>query len=160
MSNGQVVLFSRNQDDEQCVALYIHSEYHLAELVAKMINHAKPRWGDYGYDTRMAIALVLSQSAWGVLGELGTGIFTSSVQNVVNHWILSSGWTPQIVWDERKIVVHPEKMGGNPIEYTFENWINQFGENYDDYFVWHKYDSECGCVRCDEILRHDMLSSD
>lgn len=142
MSNPQVIMFSRHSGDAVTVGMYIHSEYQLAQQVKAMLEHARPRWGDHGYDTRMAIAFVLNQSPWGVLGQLGTGIMALSPKEVVEGWHSSCGWFPEIIWNERMVIVRHVKQDRNgPMlqhveasrqTFTFDEWLKLVDENTND----------------------------
>jgi hypothetical protein len=64
--------FVFKQSEDMAVCLYSHwDEDHMHELLAAALNHARPRWSDPSYATRMAISYIIKES---ILDETGYGI--------------------------------------------------------------------------------------
>jgi len=64
--------FVFKQSEDMAVCLYSHwDEDHMHELLAAALNHARPRWSDHSYATRMAISYIIKES---ILDETGYGI--------------------------------------------------------------------------------------
>jgi hypothetical protein len=65
--------FVFKQSEDMAVCLYSHwDEGHMHELLAAALNHARPRWSDHSYATRMAISYIIKES---ILDETGYGIY-------------------------------------------------------------------------------------
>jgi len=158
MGTPAVILFARRSGDPHMVGMYVHHGAHIARLAKQAVEHARPRWGDSGYDTRMAIAYVIMKLShgtgmYGPLGQLGSGIFSCTLEEGV-EWHTDNNWIIQICWDERKILIQHSREGCVG-EYTFEEWFNLVGENTLDYDVYHSYDTECECDKCSQTLKED-----
>lgn len=70
---GARCTFVFKTDENHAVALYSHwGEDSLYEDLAAALNHARPRWSDPSYGTRMAISYLMQDS---ILDETGFGIY-------------------------------------------------------------------------------------
>jgi hypothetical protein len=64
--------FVFKQSEDMAVVLYSHwDEDNMYELLAAALDHARPRWSDHSYATRMAISYIIKDS---ILDETGYGI--------------------------------------------------------------------------------------
>ena len=69
----------KDAEDEASVVLYSHwGETEWQRDLAMALQHAKPRWSDVAYFTRMVIGYLTQDD---VLGELGFGIYAISGPN-------------------------------------------------------------------------------
>jgi hypothetical protein len=69
----------KDVEDEAHVVLYSHwGETEWQQDLAMALQHAKPRWSDYSYFTRMIISYLIKDS---VLDQLGFGIYAITGNN-------------------------------------------------------------------------------
>jgi hypothetical protein len=69
----------KDVEDEAHVVLYSHwGETEWQRDIAMALQHAKPRWSDYSYFTRMIISYLMQDS---VLEETGFGIYAVNGPN-------------------------------------------------------------------------------
>lgn len=97
----------KDVEDEAHVVLYSHwgeTEWH--RDIAMALQHAKPRWSDYSYFTRMIISYLMQDS---VLEETGFGIYaitgtnfdlgeTTVVIDIAKETISQVGTTAVVDW--------------------------------------------------------------
>lgn len=70
---GARCTFVFKTDEDHAVALYSHwGEDSLYSDLAAALNHARPRWQDPSYGTRMAISYLIQHN---ILDETGFGIY-------------------------------------------------------------------------------------
>jgi hypothetical protein len=75
---GARINFVFKDGTDSSVVLYSHWGQHEWEVdIAKALEHAKPRWSDSSYGTRMIISYLMQHS---ILDETGFGIY--SINNV------------------------------------------------------------------------------
>lgn len=76
---GARINYIFNDGTPHAVALYSHwGETDWQESIASAIRHARPRWNDTSYATRMIISYLMQDQ---ILDETGFGIFAISPEN-------------------------------------------------------------------------------
>ena len=97
----------KDAEDEASVVLYSHwGETEWQRDLAMALQHAKPRWNDVAYFTRMVIGYLTQDD---VLGELGFGIYaitgtnfelgeTTVVIDIEKETVYEAGKDLQVDW--------------------------------------------------------------
>jgi hypothetical protein len=67
----------------------------MMETLAEALLHAKPRWGDSGYGTRMAVNFIIEE-AGATLGALGFGLYVNTIADN-EHSVPVVDWDTQTV---------------------------------------------------------------
>lgn len=98
----------KDVEDEASVVLYSHwGETEWQRDLAMALQHAKPRWSDVAYFTRMVISYLMQDS---ILEETGFGIYaitgsnfelgeTTIVIDVAKETVYEAGKDLQVGWD-------------------------------------------------------------
>jgi hypothetical protein len=106
----------KDVEDEAHVVLYSHwGETEWQRDLAMALQHAKPRWSDYAYFTRMMISYLIQDS---VLEETGFGIYaitgtnfdlgeTTVVIDIAKETINHVGSTVVVDWDKFMVAYLP-----------------------------------------------------
>lgn len=106
----------KDVEDEASVVLYSHwGETEWQRDLAMALQHAKPRWSDASYFTRMMISYLIQDS---VLDETGFGIYavqgtnfdlgeTTVVIDISKETITHVGSTVQVDWNKFMVAYLP-----------------------------------------------------
>jgi hypothetical protein len=109
----------KDVEDEAHVVLYSHwGETEWQRDIAMALQHAKPRWSDYSYFTRMMISYLMQDS---VLEETGFGIYaitgtnfdlgeTTVVIDIAKETINQVGSTAVVDWNKFIAAYAPESV--------------------------------------------------
>ena len=78
--------------------VYAHSGgYAMLNTLAQAIDHARPRWSDDGYATRMCVSAIVGD-AW--RGELGYGLYIDQTGDNEHS-------VPVVNWDTQTVSLYP-----------------------------------------------------
>ena len=128
---GDRANFAFVQDNGDTIVLYGHwSGYKMLENLAEAVFKARPRWGDTGYATRIAISQLIGDG-WDM--ETGFGLYVNEIADN-EHKI------PVVNFKDRTFSLHPEdhhanmanKVRGMSNEPIFTMDLSAFVEKYSD----------------------------
>lgn len=110
----------KDSNEHPSVVLYSHwGETEWQRDLAMALQHAKPRWNDSSYGTRMIISYLINSS---ILDETGFGIYAVSGPNYdlgertviidfINKTIYEAGSDIQVAWDSFLKAYLPTRSG-------------------------------------------------
>jgi hypothetical protein len=114
---GDRANFGFRQSNENVVFLYGHWAGHrMLENLADAVEHARPRWNDESYATRIAISRLVGEE-W--TSETGWGI-------TVNELADNEHKVPVIDWENNKFILMEEDLQTEVFSLSLDSFVNKY----------------------------------
>ena len=114
---GDRANFGFRQSNENVVFLYGHWAGHrMLENLADAVEHARPRWNDEAYATRIAISRLVGEE-W--TSETGWGI-------TVNELADNEHKVPVIDWTNNKFILMEEDLQTEVFSLSLDSFVNKY----------------------------------